>query len=714
MSKRKDEGNENVPGLFDNGYLPQAESVSDDTVLTKERGLDYIKFQATDYQIHRAGSWKSLFEGFSHLKVITFSSSISMLMQVIRLFKNVEVILGNEAVIGDLEEFIRYQYASMAALKEENSKTRNYLVNRINDKTLSFYVTRLGGFTSHQKIYLLSDGDPDEESKEEDFEEGRVRVITGSANLTRKAFGASQLETLFVSDDFRTYDLFRRTYEKTRAVSSARLSSAMIQKIGIDQLQELPAIKEVVEAKQILVEDPGHVDQYAISVGEFKKFAKENHLDINKELTQKVKGNDTVSVVTYRTVNRFLKKVENLADERKQKYDSYPSLRVDKVTGKVYLNDEAIDLDNIDQADVDRDVEVFQEFFAGYEDKAIHCKGSRENIVKKYYATANYAFCAPFLSVCRQETVGTDIGLIPYPMFLLLRGESNGGKTFMMKFLLHLLFNPYGLNIDYEHGLIQNAKQDGNAPRGIDQRRLLMQGMPIMLDEVEQDRWRGYATRFIKMDIPDRHNISPIIMATNKVPDIEKALAKRTITFNIDMSVPIISNLTRKTALATMNKATGALYREYLRRMMKKLPAFLHSFHDETSKTVPDVLKLSSEILASIFQEYAERHHQTIPFYVDTYDMVFYLVNANKADNIAYFINLYYKTGYLNWMINRKEDYIRIPFEHGYDAKNFQNRYGLELTEVQGADIIMPLKKSEKFFGIKMGKRSLWDRIRGK
>lgn len=656
--------------------------------------LNIIKFKAEE--IIQYKNWKTLFEGYTTLKVITYSSSLAMIRKVMSLFENVEIILGNEDVIGNLEEYIRDQYATISTLQTEDKKGKGDIISRIKNGTLSFYVTKLNERTSHQKLYLLSDG------KE------KYRTITGSANFSIHAFQSSQLENIMVSDDFHTYDLFTDIYQKTRDFSTQRLTEKTIQLISTDKIEELPAIKEVLHAKVMVLEKAGTVNQYAVKKEEFDKFVKEHDIDINRDMVKK-KGIKTL--ITYDQVKKVTGQFKLASNEQKKQLINFPTLRVDKLDNNVYLNDAPMDLEDIEIKDIDKDIEIFEEFFRGYDDPVIGFKGSLTNNVQKYFATVNYAFCAPFLSVCRYETGGTNIEVIPYPMFLLLKGTTNGGKSMLMRFILKMCFNPYGLNIDYENGLIQKANTEGNGPAKVQQRRLMMQGFPIMLDEVTKSSWRQYGERFIKTDVIESENISPVIMATNDIAEIEEALAKRTVAFSIDLTIPRISNLTKKAAIKNMNQATGALYREYLKRMMMYLPRFLASFHDDKEKEAPDLLKMSSMILSSIFEESANRTGKKVPPYVDVYTMKYYLINANEQEVIDDFVDMYTKIGD-EWEINAKANYIRIQMETKWQAKEFQNKYGLERTEIQGRNIIMKLRETEEYFGIQIGKKSFITKLK--
>ena len=138
-----------------------------------------------------------------------------------------------------------------------------------------------------------------------------------------------------------------------------------------------------------------------------------------------------------------------------------------------------------------------------------------------------------------------------------------------------------------------------------------------------------------------------------------------------------------------LDMLSGCLYKEYLKRMLVLLPGFLKTIHSsDKDAPIPDILLLSSRVLLSILSE-----HIDIKKY--PYIKEYYLIKANLDQNILDFIDLYSKIGD-EWEINKKLDYIKIKFEDQYKARNFQRKYGIEFTTLEGRYIIMPLKKTEK------------------
>ena len=69
---------------------------------------------------------------------------------------------------------------------------------------------------AHAKLYLLEAKDPQ-----------RRRAIVGSANLSERAFGGKQPETLVVfDDDDRAWEHYSREYEAVKETAADRIAAA--------------------------------------------------------------------------------------------------------------------------------------------------------------------------------------------------------------------------------------------------------------------------------------------------------------------------------------------------------------------------------------------------------------------------------------------------------------------------------------------------------
>lgn len=87
MSRKGTEENDFELGLF--GGADETEEI-----VEAHRELDIVRFQALEKQT--VSNPVELFQGFKVLRVITFSSSESMIRNMIRHFEDAEIIFGDE------------------------------------------------------------------------------------------------------------------------------------------------------------------------------------------------------------------------------------------------------------------------------------------------------------------------------------------------------------------------------------------------------------------------------------------------------------------------------------------------------------------------------------------------------------------------------------------------------------------------------------------
>lgn len=133
----------------------------------------------------------SLMEGFEELRCLTFSSSLSQVADIVSSlgFKRVELIIG-----------LADDYLAVSSAFSLDEGIGSLLLKGVD---FSVYEAK----RAHSKIYLLRG-------------EGRSRVITGSANLSKVAWRGLQEEVFLFSDDEELFSYFEALYEgvKERAV----------------------------------------------------------------------------------------------------------------------------------------------------------------------------------------------------------------------------------------------------------------------------------------------------------------------------------------------------------------------------------------------------------------------------------------------------------------------------------------------------------------
>ena len=161
--------------LFDN-----PEQLNMQSSISCEARLDVVKMEYIECE---SMTWEELFSGFDSLHAITYSSGIDFVYKLLDLFDEAEIIFGCQEVMSySLQEIMAFQDKTLERMREIANKKKLDLISRIDIGKLKLYVART--VLSHEKVYLLSAKD------------GRKRVIMGSANLSRQAFGGFQRENI--------------------------------------------------------------------------------------------------------------------------------------------------------------------------------------------------------------------------------------------------------------------------------------------------------------------------------------------------------------------------------------------------------------------------------------------------------------------------------------------------------------------------------------
>ena len=154
-------------------------------------------------------TWEELFDGYTALKAVTFSSSLEFLLRLADRLDDIEVVFGSESILSKehlalaqasqtiqaygFGDALVDQKALVEALAQLLGHAGRALVERVAGGSLRFRLLR--DRPSHEKLYLLAGP-------------AGSRVVTGSANLSLAAFEGRQHEVYVASDGSPAWALF--------------------------------------------------------------------------------------------------------------------------------------------------------------------------------------------------------------------------------------------------------------------------------------------------------------------------------------------------------------------------------------------------------------------------------------------------------------------------------------------------------------------------
>ena len=518
-------------------------------------------------------SWQELFSGFDTLHAITYSSGIDFVYQLIDLFEKAEILFGCDEVISySLQEVMAYQCKMIERMRATASKMKLDLVSRIENGTLRFYVAR--SVLSHEKIYLLSNKD------------GRKRVIMGSANLSRSAFGGYQRENICYVDGDAAYDWYWDCYCQLRENCTDQIAKeTLLCADAGEHLEELPIARTIKAKKALILQPTEEVKDEVRFVLDVKNLAGKFTPSVPKS---DKKGKLMLSPEKIKSIRR---QVVAAQTQEKELQSEYPQLEVSSDELMVRLNDVELNL-YPSRAEVEKDVALFLKYMDGYE---------------KFHGD--------------------------YPVFGLVYGQSKAGKTSFLETLLKMMIG---------------QKTKISAPdftrSSIEALKRTVKGAPIIVDDLTNSRFNQHAIETIKNDdfgVADRllHYPAVVISANEDVKAVAPEVIRRTVICRVQagltntevMRSSVVRTVQREVGTAlytvicrvqagltntevmrssvvrTVQREVGtALYREYLRRMLAIVSDLLEEMKNDESESAPDILAESSQVLVDIFQEYSE------------------------------------------------------------------------------------------------------------
>lgn len=451
-------------------------------------------------------NWEELFDGFDRLYAITFSSGIEFVNKVINKFSYAEVVFGCEKIIAnDIAAIMSVQIDSVQRLAK--SKSAGNLANRLDDGSLQLYVSR--DTKSHEKIFILESAD-----------HKRVRVITGSANMSASAFCGIQRENIVCFDDeaaFSHYKVLFETFKETCSdnVSYKAVVNTMNQEDYLkENIKEVPVFQSIEKQKLVFLEQAQPEDEveYEI-VADVKKMQ-----ELVKPIMPKMPVQANRIVVAAEPMRVFGKRYTEVRRVAAEAVKQLPKLHIDYDAGTMTFNDENIDL-NPNLSEVAKNIKSIQKFFSGMD----YFYGDVEQAKKDYFKYMTWYLATPFMAYLRYFASRNNYDTKLFPMYGVIYGDSNGGKTTFIKFLVKLMCG---------ETVKMNTTEDFTATR-IDGLKRVCEGLPLNIDDLAKTQFQNHSERVIKNDewgISDRLvNYPAVSITSNKITSLTKDLSKRAI-----------------------------------------------------------------------------------------------------------------------------------------------------------------------------------------
>lgn len=635
--------------------------------------LDVVKMEFLEAETL---SWKELFSGFDTLHAITYSSGIGFVYQLLEMFQKAEIVFGCDEVISySLQEIMAYQCKTIERLRESASKRKIDLIARIEKGTLRFFVAR--NVLSHEKIYLLS------------AEDGRKRVVMGSANMSFAAFGGKQRENISYIDGDKAYNWYWDCYCQLKEESTDEVAQeSLLCADDAENLEQLPIARTIQVKKALVLQPVQEAKEEVRFVLDIKNLAAKFSAAVPKP---DKKGKLMLSPEKMKTIRRQV-----VAGKTKEKelQSEYPQLEIFPDEGLVRLNDATLDLQPSHE-EVAKDIGLFLKYMDGYE----KFNGDKKGMQRRYFEFANWFFCSPFMACMRDMAVCYNQNLLPYPVFGLVYGQSKAGKTSFLETLLKMMIGQKTKISapDFTRSSIEGLKRT-------------VKGAPIIVDDLTNTRFNQHAIETIKNDdfgVADGllHYPAVVISANEDVKAVAPEVIRRTVICRVQAGLTN-TQVMQSSVVRTVQREIGtAFYREYLRRMLPIVNDLLEALKDDDSESAPDILARSSQVLLDLFAEYCERE---VPDYVRLLSLEDYFSEKVTGSYAIKTIQDAWRTSRSSFEISEKNNELRYNAGATWEADRILKELPETLEPHKSRDwVVMDLDEAKKFFEIDFKKNWL-------
>ncbi|MCH8206052.1 MAG: phospholipase D family protein [Chloroflexi bacterium] len=537
----------------------------DDAHSAAERGLQVVSAEFCSVEPF---SW-NIFDGFDSMRVLTYSVSTPMIVRMLDRysFQRFECVFGFEAALGRFADVIAFQQFLInqlreCALKLEDERQRTIL-EKIHAGKAQFYVVKDN--IAHAKLYLLEAGDPK-----------RRRVIVGSANLSERAFGGKQPETLLVfDDDDRAWEHYSRQYDAVKETAADRIDLPIDLRSAEIAFTETPVLQDT----GLTVFQPPAVEE--LTLPQVLHKVEELALPVDRIVSPQITRENGRYVVTP-TVKAVIKKMRWRKGQQEDDETRPTNLTIHQESRHVSLSGEHVSLDADDEG-LRRSAEAIVEYFNNYE---LGFVGDVPRLQRDYFTFMSWLYVSPFICDLRTRAVVGGGNIFHYPSFAIIYGKSNCGKTSLVDTLITSMFgHPSTVEKDsFTRGMLRGLQQN-------------YRRFPVVFDDITRRRFTDHG-----LDIVKDENLPPVkehpcfVISMNAEPQsFQDEVVKRCLMIYVNTSLPTHKHSLTDELHASVedirNRLTTDFYRRYLVAVMDKLDA---------TPLPGDILRMSSETICEL------------------------------------------------------------------------------------------------------------------
>jgi hypothetical protein len=628
------------------GSRPQDSASFENTLFQESSNLGVVRARFEGFE---RSSFEELIAGYSSLKVLTYSNSVSIINKAAGAMEKLEIVFGREEIIGKMAQYAHFQKLLLEELVDK-MRGKDHIKRKIVAGDMALYVVK--DIVSHEKLFLLEG-------------EEATRVITGSANFSEKAFSGSQNESYVLFDnDPDAWEYFNDKYEKIKSRSALPITKKAL-------LAETASVEDLPILSLGQPDGPGSIvvvpDALSGPSIVSKTLKPPKAFTGLSEVVRSQKGEAKLDKPTASRMVRYIK-----SNSRSEESNPEESLTMDNDTGQVVLSGNKLDLD-VSEEGVASDVDLLVEYFAGFD----QFRGDTERLTRDYFTFMSWFYAGPFICDWRNAALAKEDYVLDYPAFGILYGRSNCGKSELIKTLLISMFQKEGFlpNEWFTKTRVTSLMRE-NAR------------YPLIFDDLDRTRFTNHAVALIKDDYVGLGEYPTTVLSMNADKDtFEPEVRKRCLIVYTGASLPDHTGEARRQAkhVNRIKRNLGnALYREYLKRSLERL----------REEAPTDALEFSSTILHEIFSKH---HPEPLPAWCRITGMEEY--GQGKHDKVKDELNQLQRYNASAW--SRKHNKVILRLDDVHSARKLLKDIPDYLVDSgsRGDAIIFDAMELEDFLG---------------
>jgi len=473
-----------------------------------------------------------LFEGFESFKGITYSSSLNTLLELLKNFKSIEVIIAFE------------DQASAGAFLLDFLTKEAQSLNLSEGKEIAVFLSEI----THAKLFLLEGP----QSK---------RAIFGSANLSQKALLGTQNELILYTENPKLMELLTNFYETVKLQSKPVAPGKTGIKLKVEKKEE--AVRQIyADISSFIVDSKGI--EYLRRIEEQSEQQK-SELNLKLEITKKViKQSEFLKAVSITNKDSFTKEVSKILSSSG---DEPVAVKLSYDGKEFYYYRKQVGLWDISKERIKKTVEAFNEYLS-LSPSEDHKKSVGEALV--------FAFAGVYLPFARRKVENVS-ELADIPIVCMLSGIAKAGKTTVLESIEKMLY--------YNGGGIENASKitDSNSKDWDLKMNYYLNSsekLPVLLDEVKTNilaEGKKFSNLIKNITNEAKTNCS-VIFTTNLIDLSGERQVLRRVCF-----LPFEHQAKEKNKSIVkkcLNELSTDLFLEYLRALEGSLEEIYPNFND--------------------------------------------------------------------------------------------------------------------------------------